>query len=867
MVGDGAGAESVRGMAEALLATAGWDPVRRALRRRDATALRVMMGRELDRVPGPDGGVIDVDHLLRRWARFGQAVYDEDCGALQEMVGLEARPGDGWGPAVARFFASLLERFPAADTTAGARSRATFAVFVFAETVVFWEYSVVAEEIEAMSDALAGLATAMPRPTVEHAWCADLVSVVVELMVALGYQVRVESATAGCAVHATRRIATAARDALRRADAGVAKLWDELTAELDPAGIDMPSDPRQAGIGSHLLALLALLWDDLRGTLPYFELVADHIAPASEAFLAGLATRDHDEATADSLQEAADRCREFEESDVGRWSVFATEVRAQRVPLEAAAAVCRDPESRVLELIATEVTYLYPFGLPVAATGQDVLPELMASLGRPDRAGAAPISDLAGARVVIDDAPRSDGWLASTAIQEADYRAFRAVFPDHDLVLTTTDGVTLAGLDVDVRLSGMGNHYVRIRLGTDTRVEGGPAAAAWTPHDLEQAIRRGGQLGGVERVWLRARTPGSVDTASVESLLAFATLIVQDLATAAHRAEGSSADELARDLDVAVGFLARYGQILITVGQANAVLRGGRRLRLVDPNDLAGVLGAPVALTAQRPLAQSPLEWVTFARPEENIRANRTLAGRIRRELIWCSGDVTAVFGPTAPHWQLLVTQAAVEFAASLVGVYWRRQQWLRRVVDDAGVDLDPRRSHDADLAAVERMEARLSDAIRHVQLLVDRANEHRLSKDQQGREVTNHLMRLNGVAELERSLGATVQAAVGTQRILQERLASLRESERQRLAREQEVRAEHAQRQRQRPLEILVTVLAALGLIDLFAWTNQAWGVADDRVWWLVELGVVGAFAAVVWWLSRRAWGEVASPFDEGGP
>lgn len=853
--------DPARLLAASLLAGPGWDPVRRGLRRRDATALRVMLGRELDQAPGPDGDAIDVDRLLRRWARFGQAIYDEDLPAVCELAGT---PDTGWGPAVAQFFASLLEQFPAPSTVAGVRARATFFVFVYAETVVFWEYAVVPEQVLAMREALAGLADGLSRATASEQQCAELLGVVVELMVGLGRQLEVESATAGCSVRAVRETAGRARETLRRVDARIAGLWDEVAAGLDPVELHQRDDLRKQGIAHQLLALLALLWDDLSGTLPYFDLIADHIAPASEAFLANLVSRTKDEQTAEALVAAAERCREFEQSEAGGWSVFATEVRAQRIPLETAAAHCRSRDLRTLELAAVEVTYLYPFGLPVAATGVDVLPELMAALGRPDL-GQSPITQLAGAKVVIDDAPRTDGWLASTAIQKADYQAYRAVFPDHELVLTTADGVTLVGLDVDVRLSGMGNHYVRIRLGADTRVADGSAGTAWTAHDLEQAIRRGGQVGGVERVWLRARTPGCVDTAPVDSLLAFATWIVRDLATAAHRVEGSSADELAQDLEIAVGFLARYGQLLVTVGQANAVLPGGQRVPLADPDDLAGVVGVPVALTAQRPLAQSSLEWITYARPEESVRANRTLSGRIRRELIWCSGDVTVVFGPTAPHWQLLGTQAQAEFAASLIGVYWRRQQWLRRVVDDAGSTLEARSDVIGELAAVESMEARLSDAIRHVQLLVDRANEHRLSKDQQGRELTHHLMRLNGVAELERSVGATVQAALGTQRILQDRLAALREEERKRLARQHEERAELAQRWRQRPLEILLTVLAALGLIDLFAWSNEAWGVSGDRVWWLVELGVIVAIGAVVWRLSRRAWGE-PPPADEPG-
>mgnify|MGYP000337797744 CR=1 FL=1 len=127
--------------------------------------------------------------------------------------------------------------------------------------------------------------------------------------------------------------------------------------------------------------------------------------------------------------------------------------------------------------------------MPVAATGTDVLPELVAGERPPDDAWH-PVDMLAGARIVIDDAPRSDGWLASSSVQEKDYRAFRAVFPDHELILTTADGLTYAGLDVDVLLSGMGNHIVRVKLGTDTQVLGsGGGPVAWSPHDLEQAVR------------------------------------------------------------------------------------------------------------------------------------------------------------------------------------------------------------------------------------------------------------------------------------------------------------------------------------------------------------------------------------------
>lgn len=821
-----------------------WAPVRRDLRRRDSTALRLMMGRELRRMPGPGGSPEAVSGLLRFWARFSQAVYDEQADALCAELGLPAtEPGAAidWAAVVERTVEMVLAGFPPADTDEGARCRATFAVFVYAETVVFWEFAVVEAEMAALRQALERLAaTDFLHGSTGSRRCRDVVRLCAELVGCLEQQLTVEAAMTACAVEAVRSRAEVTAGLLDKARSEAAALDGRLVS-------DQVSGALHAGLAGHLRALIALVMDDLDGTRPYFGLLAHDIAPASSGFLTNLPQRDADDAVVADLRRAAQRCRDFENSPAGSWSVFATEVRAQRIPLEAAADAL-EARAETLALRAADVTYLYPFGLPVAATGADVLPELMKALerdGHDDRA-RSPVGALAGARVVIDDAPRSDGWLASSAVQEQDYRTFRAVLPDHELMLTTADGVTYAGLDLDVRLSGMGNHYVRLRLGTDTRQEGrgaAPAPQPWTPHELEQAIRRGGQYAGAERVWLRARASADADGAQFPSLLALATRIVADLARAAHAHEGSGPDELGRDLAVAEGFLARYCQVLVTVSRAEAVAPGGGRRALVTETDLEGVLGVQTALTAQRSLAQSALEWVAYPRADPDLRRRRTLAGRIQREIVWCAGDLTALFVPTAPHWRSVATQAHVQYASSLIGVYWRRQQWLRSVVDEVGAVLDTDDS-DLDPARLAACAAKLSEAIRHVQLLVDRANEYTLSKEQQAREVLQHLMGLNGVADLRRSLDATVEAAQSTQRSLTERLTEARAS------------AEEAGRhRRQRPLEILLAVLAVVGLIDVWMWVNEGWNLTGDRGWWIAESAVVVAGALVLWWLGRRAW------------
>lgn len=827
-----------------------WSPIRRDLRRRDATALRMMLGRELDHVHGPDGTLVDVSGLLRFWARYCQAVYDEQADELSLELGLAPTPPGAaidWDTVVSHSFATMTDAFPSADTDLGARCRATFAVFVYAETIVFWEYAVVAAEVAAMRLALQDLARGgITGDTVAAERCRELVRLAAELLGCVEAELAVEGAMTASAMRAvgvrSQRAAAALDEAQRRGSS----LRRRVAAERDGGVLE-------DALAEQLDALLALVLDDLDGTTPYFDLLAGAVIPAGSAFLANLERRDDDDAVAAELREAARRCRRFEDGPAGRWSVFGTEIRAQRIPLEAAAAAL-ESGTETLELTSAEVTYLYPFGLPVAATGTDVLPELMAALERAGDDAWSPVSLLADARVVIDDAPRSDGWLASSSVQEQDYRAFRAVFPDHELMLTTADGVTYAGLDVDVRLSGMGNHYVKLRLGTDTRVVAPVASddpAPWTPHELEQAIRRGGQFAGAERVWLRARTPGVDDGAEFTSLLGVATRIVADLARAAHAHEHSPDEELGRDLEVAEGFLARYCQVLVTVSTAEAIGPGGVRRALVDEAGLEGVLGVQTALTAQRSLAQSALGWVAHPAVDPALRQRRTLAGRIQRELVWCAGDLTALFVPTAPHWRTVATQAQVEYASSLIGVYWRRQQWLRRVLDEVGAALDAEPAT-LDAEQLTELANRLSGAVRHVQLLVDRANEHTLSKDQQGREVLQHLMGLNGVADLRRSLDATVEAAQSTQRALAERLEHARADA-----------EELAQRVRQRPLEILLAVLAVVGVIDVLAWVNDGWGLSGDRAVWIGETLVLLGAAALLWWLGLRAWRVAKAPPD----
>lgn len=828
-----------------------WAPVRRDLRRRDATGLRELLRREYDLICGPERAD-EAGALLSFWARFSQAVYDEQADALCAELGLPPTPpGEDidWDAVVDACFTKMLSIFPDATTSAGARSRATFALFVHAQTLVFWEYSVVEAEVAALGGGLHRLAEQVNADSPVAVVSRELIAITADLMRCLQQQLSVEAAMTACATEAVRVRSKDAATWLARAVRQAESLRRRIAAASGQGELD-------AATAGQLDALLALILDDLGDTLQYNVLLAEAVAPASAAFLANLDARADDAATASGLRAAARRCLDFEQSPGGARSVFGTEARAQRIPLEAAATALEAGVDS-LELQGADVTYLYPFGLPVAESGTDVLPELMTAAERGDGAATASVGLLAGARVAINDSPRSDGWLASSTIQEQDYRSFRAVFPDHELMLATADGVIYAGLDLDVLLSGMGNHVVRVRLGTDTRVDGAPGAVerAWSPHELEQAIRRGGQFAGAEKVWLQARAAGIADSAHFDSLLELATRIVSDLARAAHTHEGSPAEELDRDLGVAEGFLARYCQVLVTVSRAEAISPGGARRALVEEADLEGVFGVPTALTAQRALAQSTLEWVAYPRADADLRALRTLSGRIQREVIWCAGDLTALFVPTSPHWRTVATQAQVEYASSLVGVYWRRQQWLRRVVDEVGAGLDAA-DQKADKAAsgtddpelgTEQLAVwttRLSEAIRHVQLLVDRANEHALSKDQQGRELLQHLMALNGVADLRRTLDATIAAAQSTQRYLAERLGQAREKA-----------DEEIQRRRQRPLEILLAVLAVVGVIDVFVWINDGWGLTGDRGWWLAETGVVLLVAALLWWLGSRAW------------
>lgn len=858
-----------------------WADIARSWPRRDSAAFRAHM-EQLLRTPGSDD-----DGALRVWRRFSQAVFAGELRPLLTMLAAEAAADDplaaepGWDEVAERTVDRIAARVP--DGPDRAVALATLSVFFYFESLTFWENGQVYEELHALRRACRRLHEAHPPAEGDsHEAVAHAVRDAVDaLFDSLEPQFGVENAIGSCC---PRELAGQSRAAERQL--GIA--W----SRLDDAAADLAGRPASPSTDAWR-ALVELLARDIEETRPYHALLASHVAPASERFVENLVRRDADGAVIAELEAAIEACSAFEQSEAGLRSVSSSETRAHRYVLGEARDQLVAGTPTVL-FDEAEVVFSYPFGLPVESTGDDPVRRTLRAYLEGD---AAPPVDrlplLAGASVTLEDTPQTDAWVEGPGVDGLDYIGVRLVFERDELLLRTASGVLHRDLGIEVRLGGLGNHYVRITAGTHTQVWDDELGTwtdqdhPWTPHDLDQFVRGSNRDTGAEELWFRPLDdPGDplvppAGTTVHGSLLELAARLVADIAAFAEELAGAGAE---RDLadhqhlvepgpddarpasdEVVTAFLERHAQVLVTVTRATLVGPGTGPRAIESAVSFETALGSRVALTAQRPFAQSILEWLRYPEPTAEERRERLLDGRIRRELLWCSGDVTLVYAPSLPNWQLMETREVIEFAASLTGVYSRRHAWLHRRLAIAdrrsrdplapapadGVDPDEGSSPPTgtatstkrvrrDLDAARAVELDLDECLNHIQVLLDRARNFRMSRDLQSRDIVRHVCGLNGVVDLQDALGASVAAADTQQRLVHARVERLQSTLDQRLAAEADERRKRAER----PLQYLISALTVFAFIDLFWWTNDSWQwTANHAVWagQLVFLAVLG--------------------------
>ena len=823
-----------------------WDAVARAWRRRDSGPIRILVEHEL----GPES--------LKAWRELSQAVFEDHKPErlMNALWGENVDPArlDGDDEALWRQYASaavlsLEDAAGALPADSRPPAQALLAAFVYFEILCFWEHSAGYPKFRGVISALENLhERAGGEVAATSDRCGLLFTAAHDLAQSLRAQFEVEMAL-GCSCPVLfARAAPAAAERLGR-------VVDDLERLAEVRSLD--DSDRVDGWETTLRGLQEILVEDARHTHGYFAVLHEHVGPAAGAFVANLAARGNDPAVIRQLEAAMAAAAAYEGDVAGQAGVFTTEARAQRATLTAMRdrLAAGEPSLRVSE---GEIVLIYPFSLPISNQGDRLVHHLMTS----HESGPTGFA-LAGADAHLDDAPRSGMWIRGGTDEVLD-SGLRLTFDKHVLVLETTSGLRYRDLDVEVRLNGLGNHFVHIAVSTGTEVDlrdvpdaARPAGSAWTPHDIDQWARRVGYDIGAERIWFEPRgergPAHDSSTEPYEHLVDLVQVLVGDLVHVAPDGgrdrdetpatdkpgddETSGTAETGGDDAEEVGDLElRHVRQATTVhARVVAVITGLERVapdgevrRVTDPAEVPGLIGASTLLTGQRRYPTGLEEWVRARIPPvENLLGEDGLAD----ELVAHNENLTLVLAAFTPNWQVIRYLELIEFVDSLAGSYSGWARWLSTTATRAGREL-PDAGVDLDHGILLQQSADLVFRQSQVQALLGYVRSRELLYNGRDRRFVDRLMASGRLTHLEDE----VTRALLTLRSHQEWVSA----QLQRAVERREQRKEDARRRRESVFNGFIGLVAVLGFFELFSWLNneREW-TGTGRVFWL-ELVVV---------------------------
>jgi hypothetical protein len=427
----------------------------------------------------------------------------------------------------------------------------------------------------------------------------------------------------------------------------------------------------------------------------------------------------------------------------------------------------------------------------------------------------------------------------------------------------------------------LGNHYVRITVSTGAPTDHGGVpdaarqpASSWTPHDIDQWVRRIGYDFGGERIWFAPQQPRpGEEPPSYGYLTDLVKALVRDLADRALKAidagshgQDGPADAGGKDGDhandskrgeagqaseaeaaVAAAMAATeeldvrqilqsmhvHARVMAVVTELEAVHPGGRTEPVTDPADIPDLVGASTLLTGQRRYPTGLEEWVrAHVPPLVNLLGEDGLAG----ELVVHNENLTLIFGAFAPNWQLIMYRELVEFADSLAGSYSTWARWLSATAHRTSREL-PHTPTEEELDDLLRRSIELVTRQSQVRVLLGYVRSRELLYNSRNRRFLDRLMVSGRLTELE----AEVDAALLTVHSHQEWVAALLESSvEQRERREDEERRERDDDRRQREFVFngVIGLIALLGFFEAFSWLNgeRDWTGTNHGAFW-VEL------------------------------
>ncbi|TYP88019.1 hypothetical protein [Blastococcus xanthinilyticus] len=532
-----------------------------------------------------------------------------------------------------------------------------------------------------------------------------------------------------------------------------------------------------------------------------------------------------------ALAAAEDRCAD---DDAGR-----SELRAHRGALAALRASADRP---VLRIESGSVVYLYPFGLRGVTPGA-ALRALRETGSRWTLAGL-PVTALE------QELPLNDVWRGNDPL-DREYAGAVLTLPD--VLVPAADGGEPHRLQVEVRLTGLGNHCVRLVTGL----------SGASPHTLYAAQALAApEAGDLRELGTPVRPADGPPVPGWGRLSDLAAAICGDLC-------GQFAEH-ASLTDVQVSTRSGTYHVLTRIERAVAREPDGTTRPVEDPAALPELVGGALLGHPVRHGVSAIAEWAGYRADGATLIDSPGTSGLVLR-----TANTTAIACPAEPSYMVDAVQEAAEFVATLDGLfagwqveladhYYRINQEMERLqeeIDRPSADggWDP-----SELDATQRA----LEAAQHEMQLFVMGSRLRLMFITAPSLVTSPVMRttldrLLAAAGFERARAdfvGTIEDVVG------DRAWSLIESSvrrRQELVEERRRAQAAAEESRgRRRMDILLAAVAAVGISGIFSILQAGYAVTGWRS--AVLAGSALLAAAAIGAITHRLTGSPRTPVPE---
>ncbi|MCH7232720.1 hypothetical protein L0U85_17950 [Glycomyces sp. L485] len=493
-----------------------------------------------------------------------------------------------------------------------------------------------------------------------------------------------------------------------------------------------------------------------------------------------------------------------------------SELRAHRFSLERIAAASDD---EWLTVDHAKLVYLFPFG--VNGLQPESAVELVRAMNSPPK--------IAGidARSVRQSFELDDVWAGSGHL---DRRFEGAAIELPPVTLRHADGEEIAELTAEVRVSQLGNHYLRL----ETEI------FDCDPHQVQFALFRA------------ASEHAAIDVSCGDHESAW-----DRLAEFADAVQSGVADMLAARARATVEARAGRYHVLVSVHEASAgrgpATPADRRRPVESGDDLLGLFGSQALLHPVPNGIGSICDWARLAVDERRLLRNVRKDG----DLVAATANttVTALFG--SPSFIIGMFETVAEFVGSLGGLF---SAWHHRLAGhrprvmslvEGRADEDSAEALSAYAERLRREQLALHDFATEVRSVLSLIRSPNLMTSPTDAETLVLLVR---AAEVERQ---ELEFATKLRELLSDRLEVRLDALAGKLQRRRDADHERRERFSRSMMEALLGAIAVFGIAGIVQILQTAGqngeGFAWSAVWGICALAVV--LSASVFFLSWRAW------------